>query len=1771
MSLCESCRQLLPDFATPEDDSSLGWVQQRHNANEAEAKAPIAAEQTPESIANAARHWISICDAEHSCCIERSLLSADAKMPTRLLDLGDSSSKTWRVCGTQGRGNCRKYYNYHQPDNTLPQSYQDIIAICRAIPIRYLWIDSLCILQDDNGVDFRREAPIMMDIYQHAYLTLTICWDLSDGTVFRKCRPRSIPRPPSIHYDQNDSDQISAPGKYAFIYTLSDFRINVTDSPINRRAWVLQERCLSRRILDLGNDQLYWECDDCTRPGWNKGLVASEAAPGFMYSSNSRKSIHVSPGSKRDGFWSAIVDQYTACELTYEQDRFVAIAGLARVMATVTGDTYLAGIWLEYWMKDIFWAPHIPRHWTSELKLGDEEADLSQLKPRYTAPSWSWLDFPGSIDTEPIPNANRAELSTRINSFQSQNCRPLATLAGYIITPPGSDPFVSLDRAILNIRCLLVPVEFGVDISLYRVGAEIELWLAYDVELRSVGWDSLRLGNRNRAIKQSCIEMLLSRPLNSSFRSFFVPLWLQKWSVYVEGGMTFNDARTYGLVVQETFESGNREFHRVGIWAEMFYQTPQLSPMISNTIVKQGIGKAGASTDGLTTPEEREFEYKLGDFATTQVSYSIDTDLRGDRKYDSSDELGNDESDHESDDGSHRMGELMSDFAGDKATSEENREAEDQESYDRSHHESDANPPHHHRSSSLQLAQSDAPLHDTRCMTQIAAIALALKCSLTGDSSAAGTSEWFAAAAASTSVTYLGERCLRARTMILNQRPTRTQIIMLSERLTSLYNQLSPESRAEIDARWGPPPPTRSNARTGSASNRVEVTENPDPAAELRRGTGPVLPAKFVPPSAASTPDSLFPFGLGLQAIPPVARFVRRDDPEQILVYTDGACLNNGQANPKAGWACVFRPEFMRPAGIICGRLENKGPSGESHNQTSNRAELRAVLGALHFQNWLAEGFTKLVIATDSEYVVKGATEWVRTWVRKGWKTRAGADVKNKDLWETLLELVKRWHDMGLTIQFWRIPRELNTEADRAAKSAAGSDEVPDQQRGPGFSTHLFYSHHDSVDDLEQCISISGCLFCALILSIILENTTGLDDEDDWEHADTLLAEATSEFSDDSVPQFIRESHSKIFKVPETGAIDPDSLAAPIVIELTFRKAVRLESANRSTDVVIHWTDENKVNTFLSHRDTQRDTNTGSTKALNLGRLWLQDCESTHQGCRQRRGSQAPLLPTRVIDVAGPSLHVSLPGQRDEYVALSHCWGKGKQFKTEMASLTDRQQGIVLTDMPKTFQDSILVTRHLGFRYIWIDSLCIIQDSKDDWLREAKEMGRYYRGASLTVFALDSGGDDEGCFNHRDGDANAPLRTPMFDPLVDAMASKTGSISFIQRILEHRDCFSMDDERHGFENWRKIKRPLSALNLRGWTLQEWILSTRSLVFTSSEIEWVYPSMSACECLPEGVLDLPKSKAGGWEVLVKKQNRLFEDSMELRLSDTWCNITEEFSRRTLTFPGDKLPALAGIALEFSAAKSGDYVAGLWNDQNLRNHLAWYVPPIVPMQGPSRTSRPPQYRAPSWSWASIDGIFRTALLSHANVPAREPELRSDALVCNVLGCWTVPRSTLNPLGEVSAGAVTLKGRLRRARVSQEQQSRWFTNRRVIYHENPDHELGWFDPDDQVSQFPFSDVWCMLLLGSASRLRGIALVEATAEERRQAESYRQLETKVYKRVGVVEEKWNERKPGDVAAYTYVIGSDSVDYDRNEGLSTTGALLDWFEAAEEAVINVI
>lgn len=205
---------------------------------------------------------------------------------------------------------------------------------------------------------------------------------------------------------------------------------------------------------------------------------------------------------------------------------------------------------------------------------------------------------------------------------------------------------------------------------------------------------------------------------------------------------------------------------------------------------------------------------------------------------------------------------------------------------------------------------------------------------------------------------------------------------------------------------------------------------------EKRRGTGRVFPSKFTPPSPTSTPTTLF----RESADPIRTRFVHQSDHSKCLVFIDGACINNGKPNPQAGWALVFGPE--PDARTSTGRLELKGPFGEPCEQTSNRAELRAVIEALRAWDWAADGFRTIIIATDSEYAVKGATEWVRNWVRNGWKTSSRKPVQNRDLWEMLLGEAERYDEDGLKIELWWIPRSANEIADRAAKKAAEGEDV---------------------------------------------------------------------------------------------------------------------------------------------------------------------------------------------------------------------------------------------------------------------------------------------------------------------------------------------------------------------------------------------------------------------------------------------------------------------------------------------------------------------------------------------------------------------------------------------------------------------------------------------------------------------------------------------------------------------------------------------------------
>lgn len=179
---------------------------------------------------------------------------------------------------------------------------------------------------------------------------------------------------------------------------------------------------------------------------------------------------------------------------------------------------------------------------------------------------------------------------------------------------------------------------------------------------------------------------------------------------------------------------------------------------------------------------------------------------------------------------------------------------------------------------------------------------------------------------------------------------------------------------------------------------------------------------------------------------PEAERFVRRTDDRERLVYVDGSCLDqNDSVNTntrRAGCGFVFKPVpytfAQRTVGL---RLEARGPTGIEAPQTSNRAELRAIIAALQFRRWDGEGCHRLVIATDSEYVVLGITQRIEDWVARRWRNSAGKAIKNKDLWECLLAEVNKYAQRGMEVVFWRIPREWNGDADAAANQAARTEE----------------------------------------------------------------------------------------------------------------------------------------------------------------------------------------------------------------------------------------------------------------------------------------------------------------------------------------------------------------------------------------------------------------------------------------------------------------------------------------------------------------------------------------------------------------------------------------------------------------------------------------------------------------------------------------------------------------------------------------------------------
>ena len=357
------------------------------------------------------------------------------------------------------------------------------------------------------------------------------------------------------------------------------------------------------------------------------------------------------------------------------------------------------------------------------------------------------------------------------------------------------------------------------------------------------------------------------------------------------------------------------------------------------------------------------------------------------------------------------------------------------------------------------------------------------------------------------------------------------------------------------------------------------------------------------------------------------------------------------------------------------------------------------------------------------------------------------------------------------------------------------------------------------------------------------------------------------------------------------------------------------------------------------------NSTTGSEAALGQIRKWINCCELNHS-CQQSQREES-FLPTRLIHIGStePSNPPMIVNREDikpgsKYMTLSHCWGRpGPKVVLKEELLEAFEISLPMSELPATFAQAIKVTESLGVEYIWIDSLCIIQNqaSHEDWLVEAPTMWKVYRNSYLNLSATASSHSEEGLFRER------PEYT------VDQCIATVGE--------GHPQFAAGEYTIYDDEEWMMYVDN-GAVNTRAWVCQERLLAPRIVHFSEHQLFWECRELKASEMFSEGV---PERYERGVENLLFSK---LPSSDPRNLLEVWDSIVTTYTRTDLSFVSDKLIAVSALARQISDISdiAGEYLGGMWKN-HLVGQLLW--------ASTRQSSRASEYRAPSWSWASIDG--------------------------------------------------------------------------------------------------------------------------------------------------------------------------------------------------------
>jgi len=434
-----------------------------------------------------------------------------------------------------------------------------------------------------------------------------------------------------------------------------------------------------------------------------------------------------------------------------------------------------------------------------------------------------------------------------------------------------------------------------------------------------------------------------------------------------------------------------------------------------------------------------------------------------------------------------------------------------------------------------------------------------------------------------------------------------------------------------------------------------------------------------------------------------------------------------------------------------------------------------------------------------------------------------------------------------------------------------------------------------------------------------------------------------------------------------------------------------------------------------------------------------------------------------VIDVGSetqpPKVFIS-DSTKEKYIALSYCWGQSQPYHLTRALLDEMSAGLDMERLPQTIKDAIEVTRKLGLKYLWVDALCILQDSDDDKAVEIGHMSQVYKNAHVTISAASAANCGEGFLNRAEGQSKEHTSTCGFP-----FRCENGKIGTFMLEGPIRD-------------WSYLGNSQDPIHGRAWTLQEHWLSPRVLLYGTRGLSWLCHS----EQLRYGGStvnhfsdNLPRLDASWHDdfstedfghppltdaeleahssamsidpafdddanypferiVVATKQEGMrldqeppwdklwyiFKD-MDMKQWRLWESLVSDYTERQLTNAEDKLVAVSALASEFGRMSKDQYLAGLWK-VSLLDNLCWYT------DRPCK--KPSTYRAPSWSWAAIDGRI------HFIPPRLGFEFSTGAYIEKS----TVElRDASLPYGQVTDGRLTISEQLRPVALAPQQHNK------------------------------------------------------------------------------------------------------------------------------------